>query len=114
VSSTTEKVEGNSVLGRNRRPGEWNWEGVWEDRVRKAVKASLSEPALYGAGIGEDIVRFMSRLAKHILTALTDPLSRGRSRDDGENEEATRGGFENCRSITSRGVGSNRKVIGVV
>ncbi|RAR00933.1 hypothetical protein DDE82_006923 [Stemphylium lycopersici] len=53
--STTEKSEGSSALGRNRRPGEWNWEGVWEDRVRKAVKASLSEPVLFGTGAGEDI-----------------------------------------------------------
>lgn len=44
------------ALGRNRRPGEWNWEGVWEDRVRRAVNASLSESVLYGHGAGEDIV----------------------------------------------------------
>ncbi|OAK96413.1 hypothetical protein IQ06DRAFT_380734 [Phaeosphaeriaceae sp. SRC1lsM3a] len=44
-----------AALGRNRRPGEWNWEGVWEERVKKAVKASLSEPVLFGA---EDIIRF--------------------------------------------------------
>lgn len=45
-----------AALGRNRRPGEWNWEGVWEERVKKAVKASLSEPVLFGA---EDIVRLL-------------------------------------------------------
>ncbi|KAI2476812.1 Ubiquitin-protein ligase [Pyrenophora tritici-repentis] len=56
--STSEKSEGSSTLGRNRRPGEWNWEGVWEERVRKAVKASLSEPVLYGTSAGEDIIRF--------------------------------------------------------
>jgi hypothetical protein len=50
-------------LGRNRRPGEWNWEGVWEERVRKAVRASLSEPVLFGSGIaGEDIVRYNVKL----------------------------------------------------
>lgn len=60
TSSTIEKVLAeNSTLGRNRRPGAWNWEGVWEDRVRKAVKASLSEPVLYGASVGEDIVRLI-------------------------------------------------------
>ncbi|KAJ4359676.1 uncharacterized protein N0V89_000232 [Didymosphaeria variabile] len=47
-----------STLVRNRRPGEWNWEGVWEERVRKAVKASLSEPVLFGGSAGEDIIRF--------------------------------------------------------
>jgi hypothetical protein len=48
------------VIGRTRRPGEWNWEGVWEERVKKAIKASLSEPVLYG-GIsgGEDVIRFL-------------------------------------------------------
>ncbi|KAF2493145.1 hypothetical protein BU16DRAFT_465541, partial [Lophium mytilinum] len=46
---------------RARRPGEWNWEGVWEERVRKAVRASLSEPVLYGGlGGGEDMVRQIS------------------------------------------------------
>jgi hypothetical protein len=56
-SQSNEKVAEKSTLGRNRRPGEWNWEGVWEERVKKAVKASLSEAVLYGAGTGEDIVR---------------------------------------------------------
>jgi hypothetical protein len=54
--SAADKSESASTLGPNRRPGEWNWEGVWEDRVRKAVKASLSEPVLFGTGAGEDIV----------------------------------------------------------
>ncbi|KAF1977531.1 hypothetical protein BU23DRAFT_550839 [Bimuria novae-zelandiae CBS 107.79] len=49
-----------STLVRNRRPGEWNWEGVWEERVRKAVKASLSEFVLFGGAAGEDIIRFRS------------------------------------------------------
>ncbi|KAF2642748.1 hypothetical protein P280DRAFT_273382 [Massarina eburnea CBS 473.64] len=47
-----------STLGRNRRPGEWNWEGVWKERVKKAVKGSLSEPILFGGAAGEDIIRF--------------------------------------------------------
>lgn len=34
-----------------RKPGEWNWEGVWEQRVKKGIEASLSEPVLYG-GVG--------------------------------------------------------------
>ena len=41
----------------DRRPGEWNWEGVWEQRVEKAIAASLSEPVLYGGvGATDDIV----------------------------------------------------------
>ncbi|KAH0541451.1 hypothetical protein FGG08_004060 [Glutinoglossum americanum] len=40
-----------------RQPGEWNWEGVWEERVRKGVEGSLTEPILYGnAGPGDDLV----------------------------------------------------------
>jgi hypothetical protein len=48
-----EQAGDSGTLGRNRRPGEWNWEGVWEERVKKAVRASLSEPVLFGV---EDIV----------------------------------------------------------
>ena len=45
-----------------RRPGEWNWEHVWEERVRKGIAASLSEPVLYGnAGAADDVVSCRSR-----------------------------------------------------
>jgi len=33
--------------GGARKPGEWNWEGVWKDRVRKGTQSSISEQALY-------------------------------------------------------------------
>ncbi|RYP52401.1 hypothetical protein DL768_002432 [Monosporascus sp. mg162] len=40
-----------------RRPGEWNWEGVWEERVKKAIATSLSEPVLFGgAGPTDDVM----------------------------------------------------------
>jgi hypothetical protein len=42
-----------------RDPSEWNWDGVWELRVKKAIAASLSEPVLYGGvttGAGDDVV----------------------------------------------------------
>jgi Ubiquitin-conjugating enzyme len=29
-------------------PGNWNWEGVWESRVKIAIENSLSDPVLYG------------------------------------------------------------------
>lgn len=36
---------------------DWNWEGVWEERVQKGVDASISDAALYGnAGGGDDLV----------------------------------------------------------
>lgn len=62
--STAEQADDAPALSRNRRPGEWNWEGVWEDRVRKAVKASLSEPALFAEK--EDIVKFSRALLETI------------------------------------------------
>lgn len=44
---------------RSRRPGEWNWEGVWEERVKKGIQSSISDSVLYGAGAeGDDVVRF--------------------------------------------------------
>lgn len=76
VDSTSPGHAGDvPALSRNRRPGEWNWEGVWEDRVKKAVKASLSEPALYTEK--EDIVRphSMAFVRTRPLTC-TDPLQR--------------------------------------
>lgn len=56
LSPTSTTSSEGAALGRNRRPAEWNWDGVWEDRVKRAVGASLAEPALYGPGAGEDIV----------------------------------------------------------
>jgi hypothetical protein len=75
VESPASDQEGDAVtLSRNRRPGEWNWEGVWEDRVNKAIKASLSEPALFTER--EDIVRFVYVLAEEMQSLTrTDPLS---------------------------------------
>lgn len=37
-------------------PEEWNWEGVWEERVKKGIAASLSEPVLFGGAGGSDDV----------------------------------------------------------
>lgn len=44
--------------GGARRPGEWNWSGVWEDRVRKVVNASRAEGTLFG-GEGGEVVSFI-------------------------------------------------------
>lgn len=42
---------------RTKRPEEWNWEGVWEERVKKATQASISESVLFGnANSTEDLV----------------------------------------------------------
>ena len=38
---------------------EWNWDGVWEERVRRGIDASISEAVVYGGigGGGDDMVR---------------------------------------------------------
>lgn len=44
--------------GGARRPGEWNWTGVWEDRVKKAIQASIADATLFGGdGNGQVGVR---------------------------------------------------------
>lgn len=43
--------------GGARRPGEWNWQGVWEDRVKKSVQASISEHTVY-SGDNNDAIYF--------------------------------------------------------
>ncbi|KAK4450085.1 protein crossbronx [Podospora aff. communis PSN243] len=47
--------------GTARKPGEWNWEGVWEERVKRGIAASLSEGVLYGnAGAADEVINFLS------------------------------------------------------
>ncbi|KAI1386366.1 UBC-like protein [Hypoxylon trugodes] len=54
-------AESKKALEAVRKPGDWNWEGVWEERVKKAVNASLSEPVLFGGvGAADDVIRFLS------------------------------------------------------
>ena len=38
---------------------EWSWDGVWEERVRKGIDASIADATLYGAAAagGDDLVR---------------------------------------------------------
>ncbi|KAF1808705.1 hypothetical protein P152DRAFT_211873 [Eremomyces bilateralis CBS 781.70] len=57
--SPQSKEMGNAEVTRVRRPGEWNWEGVWEERVRKGIQTSVSDVALFGGASGQDdIIRF--------------------------------------------------------
>ncbi len=56
-SSSSPRRSSELATTKARRPGEWNWEGVWEERVKKGIRSSLSEPMLFGgAGAGDDIV----------------------------------------------------------
>ncbi|KAF4345325.1 ubiquitin-conjugating enzyme [Fusarium beomiforme] len=67
-SKTDEKIESGAASVKSasstatpRRPGEWNWDGVWEDRVKKNVSASLSEPVLYGeTKNSDDLIKFLA------------------------------------------------------
>ena len=65
--SSSDPVDGSSAITDNpskasvpKQPGEWNWEGVFEKRVRSGIDASLSDQVLFGAkGAGEgDVVCF--------------------------------------------------------
>ncbi|KAI1806159.1 UBC-like protein [Daldinia bambusicola] len=61
TDSTDAKPTPKETPDSPRRPGDWNWEGVWEERVKKAVTASLSEPVLYGGvGAADDVIRFLN------------------------------------------------------
>ena len=55
-----QRVESPSHLvqrpGGARRPGQWNWEGVWEERVKKGIHASISQTALFTTGQDSDLV----------------------------------------------------------
>lgn len=39
----------------SRPPDDWNWDGVWEDRVREGINISISKPVLFGAGGDEPV-----------------------------------------------------------
>lgn len=49
-----QRVPGGTSFLATRKPGEWNWEGVWEHRVKKGVEASLAESMLYGNSASSD------------------------------------------------------------
>jgi hypothetical protein len=52
-----------------RKPGEWNWDGVWEMRVKKGVEASIADAELYGAASGgDDLIRFLNLDAEQVET----------------------------------------------
>jgi hypothetical protein len=51
---------GSSAPMASRRPGEWNWDGVWEVRVKKGTEGSLAEGTLFGREAGDDLIRFLN------------------------------------------------------
>jgi hypothetical protein len=52
--------EGYQRLPGGKKPGEWNWEGVWEVRVKRGLETSMSEPVLFGRDAGDDLIRFLN------------------------------------------------------
>ncbi|TVY82525.1 Protein crossbronx-like protein [Lachnellula suecica] len=59
---------GTSASMTTRRPGEWNWDGVWEVRVKKGVDTSVAEANLFGASAGDDLIHFQSMDSEQVET----------------------------------------------
>ena len=59
---------GTSAPLATRRPGEWNWEGVWEVRVKKGIDASVSEAVLFGSSAGDELIRFLNMEGEEVET----------------------------------------------
>jgi hypothetical protein len=79
ISGSLNVEPSSSPAGRGRRlrPGEWNWDGVWEERVKRGVQSSLAEPTLFGlAGAGDDIIRFSDIDANALERIRTELLAR--------------------------------------
>lgn len=58
--SSARRRDPATPAGRPRKPGEWNWEGVWEERVRRGVAGSLAEAVLYaGVGLKDEEIHFV-------------------------------------------------------
>lgn len=59
TSSRGTNRQNGDTPGRPKRPSEWNWEGVWEQRVKRAVNDSVNEGVLFGSGgLKDDEIRF--------------------------------------------------------
>ncbi|EPE08682.1 ubiquitin-conjugating enzyme [Ophiostoma piceae UAMH 11346] len=60
-SPSSASAQASEVSNPSRSPGDWNWEHVWENRVREGINNSLSDPVLFGsAGAADDVIRFLS------------------------------------------------------
>lgn len=55
-SGKTETGSATSTSAAPKRPDEWNWDGVWEERVKRGIATSLSEPVLFGNAVAPDEV----------------------------------------------------------
>ena len=58
---------------------DWNWDGVWEQRVRKGVESSIADSTLYaGTSGGDDVVGISSRKLEIQLMILLDTIRQHR------------------------------------
>jgi len=55
--STSQDTDILASASGSRQQDEWSWDGVWEERARKGIEASIAESTLYGGG-GDDLVGF--------------------------------------------------------
>jgi hypothetical protein len=72
---------GTSAPMTARRPGEWNWDGVWEVRVKKGIEASIGESALFGKDVGDELIRFLN-MEEGDVQGIKENLARSMERDD--------------------------------
>ncbi|MBE3044139.1 hypothetical protein IMZ48_16525, partial [Candidatus Bathyarchaeota archaeon] len=56
VAFEDEGAEQRGAAEGSRDPGSWDWDGVWETRVKGCIAGSLSEAVLYGGAGGVDDV----------------------------------------------------------
>lgn len=59
---------GRTPLSPGKTPGDWNWDGVWESRVKNAMEESTSDAVLFGSKNN----RLPSTLNAHIRFAKND------------------------------------------
>lgn len=50
ISMARKHNAGHGLQRETRRPDEWSWDGVWKERVKKGVDASISDQILFGHG----------------------------------------------------------------
>ncbi|KAI9706084.1 MAG: hypothetical protein M1836_005490 [Candelina mexicana] len=71
-----QQLPGGMSAHGTRRPGEWSWDGVWEERVRRGINQSNSDAVLYGnMGGGNDVIRFLN-MGDDMIAATKEDLKR--------------------------------------
>jgi hypothetical protein len=75
--------EAGKGLMMQKLPGDWNWEGVFEKRVKSGIEASISDAVLFGSSRpgaqGHDTIRFR-KLDDEQLNAIKDEMMVGEAR----------------------------------